>query len=150
MIKELLEGKKAREFLLEVTKPQKVVVDEAMRIWKGPKEAFVETKKVSASMIVKILRSDDFGMTEEGGGGGEALVKKGKVLIRGYCFYRCGEKMEELIDRWTKGSNPKYFQDKYGIKFKLVDTSELDRGKMFGRVKELGSVLEILLDIITV
>lgn len=113
------------------------------------REVLDESKKTTLADIVKILKSEDFGMTEAGGNG-EALIQNGNLVIRDSYYARGAIKLPQMVDEWTVdgGTNHDYFLKEYKVKFALVKSHNyINDGKMYGKKSSMG-VLEIHLKIV--
>jgi len=98
--------------------------------------------------IVRELRGRDFGMTQDGGNG-EATASKGLILVKQFYWYNGHRAMQALRREWSPGgSHYKYFEDEFGVTFKVVKSDDkVTGGRMYGK-KSDGGVVSIWLDVI--
>lgn len=104
------------------------------------KEATTAAKMTNKD-IVAILRSADFGHTEDGGNGDAKLVK-GKIVVKDGCYYGCNDRLKSVKKSWEKGGhNYDYFKDTYGVDLKMLSSDmQVTGGTMFGKKQKDGVV----------
>lgn len=97
--------------------------------------------KITNKTIVNYLRSPDFGMTEQGGNG-EAVLVKGKIVVKDSCYIGCREREASMIKSWKPGgTNHTFFINQAGVKLKILSTDfQFTGGKMYGRKQNNGII----------